>query len=112
MKWTAMATIDPGLRRRDLEGLLRRSTRMAAVAAYGTAVVLGLIALRPAFDGSPTVPAISRPVQTPAAVDVVRIGENAADFASRHGLDLGELLALNPKVDSLVLKPGTKLRIG
>jgi hypothetical protein len=50
-------------------------------------------------------------VQPAVSVDAVRKGENAADFASRHGLDLGGLLALNPKVDSLALKPGTKLRV-
>jgi hypothetical protein len=34
-----------------------------------------------------------------------------ATFAARHGLELGDLLALNPRVDSLALRPGTKLRI-
>jgi hypothetical protein len=106
-----MTTFDPGIRGHDLERLLRRTTRLAAVAAYAVAVVLGLIAVRPAFDRSPTVQDVARPVQTTVAVDAIRKGENAADFASRHGLDLGELLALNPKVDSLALKPGTKLRV-
>jgi hypothetical protein len=106
-----MTTFDPGIHGHDLERLLRRTTRLAAVAAYAVAVMLGLIAVRPAFDRSPAVPVVERQVQTPVAVDAVRKGENAADFASRHGLDLGELLALNPKVDSLSLKPGTKLRV-
>jgi hypothetical protein len=35
-----------------------------------------------------------------------------ATFAARHGLDLGQILALNPKIDSLTLPKGTKLRIG
>jgi hypothetical protein len=107
----AMTTFDPGIHGQDLERLLRRATRLAAVAAYAVAVVLGLIAVRPAFEKSPAVPVVQRPDQPAVAVDAVRKGENVADFASRHGLDLGELLALNPKVDSLALKPGTKLRV-
>jgi hypothetical protein len=106
-----MTTFDPGIHGHDLERLLRRTTRLTAVAAYAIAVVLGLIAVRPAFDRGPTVQVVARPVQTTVTVDAIRKGENAADFASRHGLDLGELLALNPKVDSLTLKPGTKLRV-
>jgi LysM domain len=106
-----MATIDPAVRGHDVERLLRRSTRVAAVAAYGIAVVLGLIVARPAFNGSRPAPVVERPVQAPVATDAVRKGENAADFAARHGLDLGELLALNPKVDSLFVKPGTRLRV-
>lgn len=106
-----MTTIDPGIRRPALDGLLRRSARLTAVAAYTTAVVLGLIAVRPAFQHETTVP-IAPPRPAPARTDVVRKGESVAIFAARHGLDLGELLALNPKVDSLELKAGTKLRIG
>ena len=106
-----MTTFDSGIRGHDLERLLRRTTRLAAVAAYAVAVVLGLMAVRPAFDRNPTVPVVGHPVQPAVSLDAVRKGENAADFASRHGLDLGELLALNPKVDSLALKPGTKLRV-
>jgi hypothetical protein len=42
----------------------------------------------------------------------LRKGESVATLAARHGLDLGELLALNPRIDSLSLPAGTKLRIG
>ena len=48
----------------------------------------------------------------PRERDAIRRGESVATFAARHGLDLGELLALNPRVNSLKLRAGTKLRIG
>jgi LysM repeat protein len=111
MNCAAMTTIDPGLRRHELDRLLRKSARLTAVGAYATAVVLGFVAVRPAFEHRPAVPTVA-PRRAPARVDVVRKGENVATFAARHGLDLGELLALNPQVDSLKAKPGTKLRIG
>jgi LysM repeat protein len=106
-----MATIDPGIRRHDLDRLLRRSTRLTAVAAYTTALAVGLMAARPAFRDAPAQPSVA-PSPASAKTDVLRKGESVATFAARHGLDLGELLALNPRVDSLSLPAGTKLRIG
>jgi LysM repeat protein len=106
-----MAAIDPGIRRStDLDTRLRQGARLAAVAVYVTALVVSLVLLRPAFGDAPA------PVLEPAAVqipatDKVRKGESVATFAARHGLELGDLLALNPRVDSLALRPGTKLRI-
>ena len=105
-----MAAIDPGIRRStDLDALLRQGARLAAVAVYVTALAVTLVLLRPAFRDTPA------PVLEPAAVhiptDKVRKGESVATFAARHGLELGDLLALNPRVDSLALRPGTKLRI-
>jgi len=106
-----MTTIDPGIRSPGLDRFLRRSARLTAVGAYASALTLGLIAVRPAFQHEPTVP-IAPPRPPPARTDSIREGESVATFAARHGLDLGQLLALNPKVDSLELKAGTKLRIG
>jgi LysM domain-containing protein len=106
-----MTTIDPGIRRHDFDRLLRRSTRLAAVAAYATAVVICLMAVRPAFQHETTVPVVV-PHSSPQQTDVLRRGESVATFAARHGLDLGELLALNPRVNSLTLPVGTRLRTG
>lgn len=105
-----MTTIDPGIGRRDLHGLLRRSTRLTAVAAYTTAVIIGFMAARPAFQHEASLPAVA-PRPAPAQTDVLRKGESVATFAARHGLDLAGLLALNPRVNSLSLPAGTKLRI-
>lgn len=111
MKTHTMAAIDPGLRRSaDLDSLLRRGTRFAAAALYVTALVVALLLLRPAFRETPA-PALApaaAPVQT---MDKIRKGESVATFAARHGLGLGDLLALNPHVDSLALRAGTTLRI-
>ena len=106
-----MAAIDPGLRSTErLETLLRRGTRMAVVAFYVTALFVALLLVQPAFRDV-TAPAVaSKPA--PPRSDVVLKGESVATFAARHGLDLGELLALNPSVNSLSLPAGTKLRIG
>src|SRR5215211_2793312 len=102
-----MAAIEPGLRSTErLETLLRRGTRIAVLAFYVTALVL----VRPAFRDV-TAPAVA-PKPAPPRTDVVLKGESVATFAARHGLDLGELLALNPSVNSLSLPAGTKLRIG
>lgn len=104
--------MDPGIRNAQrVDLLLRRSTRLGVVAAYATAAVVGLILVRPAFEGNHTsvAPPSAAAVQL---TDKLRRGESVATFAARHGLDLGELLALNPRVDSLALPPGTKLRIG
>jgi hypothetical protein len=106
-----MATVDPGIRRHDFDRLIRRSTRLTAFAAYATAVIIGLIAARPAFHDQPNLP-VSAPHPSAPKVDVLRKGESVATFAARHGLDLGEVLALNPKIDSLSLPAGTKLRVG
>lgn len=106
-----MTTIDPGIRRHDLDRLIRRSTRLTAFAAYATALVIGLLAARPAFQHEASAP-VSAPRPAPRQTDVLRKGETVATFAARHGLDLGELLALNPRINSLSLPAGTKLRIG
>jgi LysM domain-containing protein len=106
-----MTTIDFGIRRHDFDRFLRRSTRLTAVAAYTTAVVIGLMAARPAFHHEAKIStAAQRP--SPAQTDVLLKGESVATFAARHGLDLGELLALNPRVNSLSLPAGTRLRTG
>jgi LysM repeat protein len=106
-----MAAIEPGIRRHDLEGFLRRSSRLGALAAYVTALAVGLVAVRPAFEHQPALPVV-KPPPAPPQVDSIRKGESVATFAARHGLDLGQILALNPKIDSLTLPKGTKLRIG
>ena len=107
-----MAAIDPGLRRESpFEAFFNRVTRLAAVAAYVTAAVVALWLVRPAFRADAGA-VVTPPEPVAPQLDTIRKGESVATFAARHGLDLGELLALNPKVDSLSLPPGTKLRIG
>ena len=106
-----MAAIDPGIRVEPRsDAYLRRATRLTVAAAYVTAAVVGLSLVRPAFqpDSSPLV-VVRKP--TPPATDVLARHESVATFAARHGLDLAEVLALNPKIDSLKLPAGTKLRI-
>jgi hypothetical protein len=106
-----MAAIDPGIRNTDQgEALLRRGTRIAVVAFYVTALVVALLLVRPAFRDV-AAPAVA-PKPAPPRTDHILKGESVATFAARHGLDLGEALALNPSVNSLSLPAGTKLRIG
>jgi hypothetical protein len=109
-----MAAIEPRLRTTQrMDGLLRRSTRIAVVAFYFTAVVVAFLLVRPAFRSAPDVsaPIVSK-ASTTRETDVIRKHETVATFAARHGLELGDLLALNPRVNSLSLPPGTKLRVG
>jgi LysM domain len=109
-----MAAIEPGLRTSHrTEDLLRRTTRIAVVAFYFAAVIVALLLVRPAFRSAPNIgaPVISKP-SAPRETDVIRKHETVASFAARHGLELGDLLALNPRVNSLALPPGTKLRVG
>jgi LysM repeat protein len=106
-----VAAIDPGIRSTErLETLFRQGTRIAAVAFYVTAVVVALMLVQPAFRDVAV--AVVTPKPAPPRTDVIRKRESVATFAARHGLDLGELLALNPKVNSLSLHAGTKLRVG
>jgi hypothetical protein len=109
-----MAAIEPGLRTTQrTEDLLRRTARITAVAFYFVAVIVALVLVRPAFRSAPNVgsPIVSEP-SAPRETDVIRKHETVATFAARHGLELGDLLALNPRVNSLALPPGTKLRVG
>jgi LysM domain len=106
-----MAAIDPRLERAARVGtLLARGTHFGVVALYVTAIVIALLLVRPAFRAAPGASVV--PPGSAPRTDSLRRGESVASFAARHGLDLGELLALNPRVDSLSLKPGTKLRVG
>jgi LysM repeat protein len=107
-----MAAIEPGFRRDErVDSLLRQSTRLAVVAVYFTAAAVALVLVSPAFRDTGAA-VVTPPPAAAQKTDVIRKGESVATFAARHGLDLGELLALNPKIDSLTLPSGTKLRIG
>jgi flagellar biosynthesis/type III secretory pathway M-ring protein FliF/YscJ len=106
-----MAVLDPGIRRADRLGdLLRRGTRFAVVGVYLVAFIVAIALIKPAFHDVRTPAAPPRPLQV--HTDVLRKGETVATFAARHGLELGDLLALNPGIDSLSLPAGTKLRVG
>jgi hypothetical protein len=106
-----MAAIDPGIRSTErLETLLRRGTRIAVFACYVAALVVALLLVRPAFRDV-AVPAVA-PTPAPLRTAVILKGESVSTFAARHGLDLGEILALNPSLNSLSVPAGTKLRIG
>jgi hypothetical protein len=106
-----MAAIDPGIRSTErLATLLRLGTRIAVVACYVTALVVALLLVRPAFRDV-AVPTVA-PKPAPPRADVVLKAESVATFAARHGLDLGEVLALNPSVNSLSQPAGARLRVG
>jgi hypothetical protein len=106
-----MAAIDPGLRSTErVETLLRLGTRIVVVACYVTALIVALLLVRPAFRDVPA-PAVAPKPPAPRT-DIILKGESVATFAARHGLDLGEILALNPTLNSLSVPAGTKLRIG
>jgi putative intracellular protease/amidase len=101
-----MAAIEPVVRNRE------RATRLVAVTCYAAAVLAAVLLVRPAFRhvqapsaGVPATPVVRQ-------MDALRKGETVASFAARHGLELGDLLALNPSIDSLTIPAGTKLRIG
>jgi hypothetical protein len=105
-----MAVLDPGIRRSDrLTELLRNGTRFAALCFYLIALIVGIALIKPAFQDVQA-PLVAR---TPVAVqtDALRKRETVATFAARHGLELGDLLALNPSIHSLSLPAGTKLRV-
>jgi LysM domain len=108
-----MAVLDPGIRRADrLVVLLRQGTRFAALGFYLVALVVAIALIKPTFRDVKAPTARRVPVQVQVQTDVIRKGENVATFAARHHLELGDLLALNPSIDSLTLPPGTKLRVG
>jgi LysM repeat protein len=109
-----MAAIEPGLRTTQrIDDLLRQATRLGVVVFYFAAVTVAFMLVRPAFGNAPDVssPFVSNPSALPR-IDAIRKHETVATFAARHGLDLGDLLALNPRVNTLSLPPGTKLRVG
>jgi hypothetical protein len=106
-----MAVLDPGIRRADRLGdLLRRGTRLAAVGLYLVAFIVAIALIKPAFHEANV--QARPPTRIQVQTDVLRKGETVAAFAARHGLELGDLLALNPSIDSLSLPAGTKLRVG
>jgi LysM domain len=108
-----MAAIEPVVRHRErLNDLLGRATRLVAVACYASAVIVAVVLVRPAFRDvqAPTAGVPAAPVVQ--QIDALRKGETVATFAARHGLELGDLLALNPSIDSLTIPAGTKLRVG
>jgi hypothetical protein len=109
-----MAAIEPRLRTSQrIDDLLRQATRIGVVAFYFAAVTVAFLLVQPAFRAAPEVraPFVSTP-SAPPKIDTIRKHETVASFAARHGLELGDLLALNPRVNSLSLPPGTKLRVG
>jgi negative regulator of sigma E activity len=108
-----VAAIEPVVRNRKRSNdLLRQATRLVAVACYAAAVLAAVLLVRPAFHHvqTPTAEVPATPVVQ--QMDALRKGETVATFAARHGLELGDLLALNPSIDSLTIPAGTKLRIG
>jgi hypothetical protein len=108
-----MAAIEPAVRNAGrLTDLVRHGTRALVVACYVAAVIVAIVLVRPAFRDVQAPTAVVPPAPVVQQTDVLRKGETVASFAARHGLELGDLLALNPSIDSLNLKAGTKLRIG
>jgi hypothetical protein len=108
-----MAAIEPAVRNAErLTDLLRHGTRLLVVACYVAAVIVAVLLMRPAFQDGAAPVALAPVAPVVQQTDVLRKHETVASFAARHGLELGDLLALNPSIDSLTLPPGTKLRIG
>ena len=106
-----MSAIDPGIQpNAPVDELLRRSTRLAALFFYVAALIVALVLVRPAFRDAP-MPALAPDEPAAPQTDKLREGESIATFAARHGLALGDLLALNPEIDSLAAKRGTELRV-
>jgi hypothetical protein len=106
-----MSAIDPGIRpNAPIDEVLRRGTRLAALVFYVAALIVALVLVRPAFRNTPVAAVADDPVAP--LTDKLRQGESIATFAARHGLALGDLLALNPEIDSLAAKRGTELRVG
>jgi hypothetical protein len=107
-----MAAVEPVVRSaRRLNDLLRHATRLIAVACYVAAVIVAVLLARPAFRDVDT-PAVVPAAPVTQQTDTLRRGETVATFAARHKLELGDLLALNPSINSLTIPAGTKLRIG
>ena len=106
-----MSAIDPGIQpNAPVDELLRRSTRLAALFFYVAALFVAIVLVRPAFRDAP-MPALAPDEPAAPQTDKLRKGESIATFAARHGLALGDLLALNPEIDSLAAKRGTELRV-
>lgn len=75
-------------------------------------MIVAILLVRPAFRDVHVPPAVVPAAPVVRQTDALRKGETVATFAARHGLELGDLLALNPSIDSLTLKAGTTLRVG
>ena len=107
-----MSAIRPGTDGNPaLDPLLKQGTRVAALGSYVVALLVAVVLVRPAFEETPT-PSVPPSSSSAPLTDALRKGETVATFAARHGLALGDLLALNPKLDTLSLEQGTELRIG
>lgn len=108
-----MAATEPAVRDAErLTDLLRHGTRLVVVACYVAALIVAVLLVRPAFRNVEVSVAVVPAAPVVWQTDALRKHETVASFAARHGLELGDLLALNPSIDSLTLPPGTKLRIG
>ena len=108
-----MAAIEPAVRDAErLTDLLRHGTRLVVLACYVAALIVAVLLVRPAFRDVEAPVAVVAATPVVQQTDVLRKHETVASFAARHGLELGDLLALNPSIDSLTLPSGTKLRIG
>ena len=92
-----MAYVHPREASRDVTAVvLRNGTRVVAVAAYTTAVVVAFIILAPILptrgsDAAFEIPTGSTPVEY-----TLRPGDTAESVASAHGLSLARLYSLNP----------------
>jgi hypothetical protein len=108
-----MAAIEPAVRdTARLTDMLRHGRRLVVVVCYVAALIVAVLLVRPAFRDVGTQSAAVPPAPAVQQTDVLRKHETVAGFAARHGLELGDLLALNPSIDSLNLPAGTKLRVG
>jgi LysM repeat protein len=93
----------------------------AAPAAFLLAVTIAVALVRPVLHGESTVPAKPKatsaakaqlpPKRASARVYTVRAGDTLASIASRTGISLTRLLALNPEVRPTSLFIGQRIHL-
>ena len=91
------------------EEAFRLGARLLAVAGYAVAVVVAVALLAPVLqreEGGATAAGME-----PAAVYTVRSGDTLAVVAAEHGVSVGRLLALNPRLGPLGLERGAEIRL-
>jgi LysM repeat protein len=102
------------------EGRRGHLARYLAPAAFLAAVTIAVLLVRSALHtGSSTRPSITTTVSTRASTTRhvrpryyrLRAGETISDVALRFGTTVERLLALNPRINPIVLRVGQRIRV-